>query len=485
MNNFKVIIVGSGFGGQSAAINLRKNGIEDFLILERRNFMGGTWCQNTYPGAAVDVQSLLYSLSFESYQWTRMFATQKELAAYTNHVIEKYELKEKTILNTTVQSANWQSDEKRWEVILENGSTYHAQFIINATGSLSTPTIPEFKGLEQFRGEFFHTNQWNHQYDYTNKKVAIIGSGASAIQVIPAIADAVDKLHVFQRTPHWILPKPDFKFPTFIQKLLSVKSVYKLARYITYWALESRIIAFKYSKVARNLIADKKARRFIKKSFNNPEDRQKVTPDFTIGCKRILLSNNLYPTYLKANVSLYTKEQAVDKITAHGIETKDGQSIELDLIVFATGFAADTSIVSYEVNGKNNQNLSQYWDQFPRAYLGTTVPNFPNFFIITGPNTGIGHTSAIFIIEAQINYIIDSIKEVENEKKDSIAVKMEAETAYTNMIHTEMERTVWATGGCKSWYHNKGGKVIALFPGFSFSYYRLTKNFKKGNHIFE
>lgn len=485
MKYYKVIIVGSGFGGQSAAVNLQKNGIDDFIILERRSFMGGTWCQNTYPGAAVDVQSLLYSLSFESYQWSRMFATQKELADYTHHVIEKYQLREKTKLNATVQSANWVAYEKRWQVKLENGEVYAAQFIINATGPLSTPKIPEFEGLNTFEGNYFHTNQWDHKFDYQNKKIAIIGSGASAIQVIPAIADTVKQLHIFQRTPHWVLPKPDFKFPSFIQNLLRFKPIYKAARYLTYWLLESRVIAFKYSEFARKLFAENKAKRFIKKSFSDPAFRKKVTPDFSIGCKRILLSNNLYPTYQKDNVSLHTKEQGIKKITRNGIETIDGQSLDLDLIIFATGFDAATSIVSYEVSGKNSKHLREFWEAYPRAYLGTVVPDFPNFFIITGPNTGIGHTSALFIIESQMNYILTAIQQVDRENHKSIEVKKDAEIEYTKLIHTEMEQTVWKSGGCKSWYQSKSGHVIAKFPGFSFNYYRLAKNFKKNHHTFE
>ncbi len=485
MKKYKVIIIGSGFGGQSAAVNLQKNGIDDFIILERRNFMGGTWCQNTYPGAAVDVQSLLYSLSFESYPWTRMFATQKELSNYTNHVIQKYKLEEKTVLNATVTQATWQATEKRWLITLENSNTYTTQFIINATGPLSTPTIPQFEGLENFQGTSFHTNQWNHDYQYTGKRVAIVGSGASAIQVIPAIADQVDSLHVFQRTPHWVLPKPDLKFPKFVRSLLSFKPIYKLARYATYWALESRVIAFKYSKFARDLFAENKARRFIKKSFPDPEFRKKVTPNFSIGCKRILLSNKLYPTYQKENVAFHTKEQAIQKITAKGIETKDGQSIDLDLIVFATGFDAETSIVSYRVIGNKNKNLRDFWREFPRAYLGTAIPDFPNLFIVTGPNTGIGHTSALFVIEAQMNYIMTAIQQVDQQKSQTIEVKVEAENTYTTMIHSEMEKTVWKTGGCNSWYQSKSGRVIAMFPGFSFTYYRLTKNFKEKDHVFE
>jgi len=484
MENYKVIIVGSGFGGQSAAVNLRNIGVDSFIILERRNFMGGTWCQNTYPGAAVDVQSLLYSLSFVPYKWTRMFAKQKELETYTNHVIEKYQLKEKTVLNATVTSADWVAAEKLWQVNLQNGKSYRCQFIINATGPLSQAYIPEFDGLEKYEGAQFHTNQWQHDFDYTNKKVAVIGSGASAIQVIPAIADDVKELHVFQRTPHWVLPRPDFKFPKFVQSLLGFRLFYKLLRYLTYWALESRVIAFKYSNFARKVFAQNKALRFLKKSFPNDELRKKMTPDYSIGCKRILLSNKLYPTYHKSNVVLHTKEQGIKTFTETGIEMTDGQNVDVDLVVFATGFDAEHGIVSYTVNGKNENQLQKFWESYPRAYLGTSIPDFPNFFIITGPNTGIGHTSALFVIESQMKYIMKAIKTVRLHKYRTIEVKKEAEAEYTKMIHQEMEKTVWKSGGCNSWYQSDSGHVIAMFPGFTFTYNLMARNFKFNHHQF-
>ena len=479
----QVIIIGSGFGGQAAAINLTKKGITDFKILERRNFMGGTWCQNTYPGAAVDVQSPLYSISFEPYPWSQMFADGKELKDYTNHIIDKHNLRVKTSINTNVTKTQWNEVDKRWHIETSKDS-YIAQFIINASGPLSMPVVPNFKGKELFKGESFHTNNWNHDFDYTGKRVAIIGSGASAAQVIPAVAPKVDHLHVFQRSAHWVMPRHDYVFNDFERKLININFIHKLIRIIVYWSLESRIIGFKYSSKLLKLFAQRKAENLLKKKVKDDELRKKLTPDYTIGCKRIILSNKLLPTFCRDNVSLLTKEESIKEITETGIITNDGQNIELDLIVYSTGYDATDGLISYPVIGKDNHKLSDFWADYPRAYLGTTMPNFPNLFIVTGPNTGIGHTSAIFVIESQLNYVKDSITKTLDQKNEAIEVTAEAEEKYTEEIHKEMEGTVWQNGGCNSWYKSANGKVIAMFPGFTFEYLYKAKNFKTKDHQF-
>ena len=310
----QVVIIGSGFGGQCAAINLKKNGIDDYVILERRDFMGGTWCQNTYPGAAVDVQSALYSIASEPYDWSQMFADGDELQRYTNHVIDKHRLREKTRTGCNVSSIRWQEASQQWQVSCEDGRRFLAQFIINASGPLSTPVIPAFKGRERFEGHSFHTNNWDHNYDYRGKKVAIIGSGASAAQVIPAIAEDVAQLHVFQRSPHWVIPRPDYRFKPWQRAILRRRWAYKLLRQAVYWALESRVIGFKYSEAMLNILAKRRALKHINKQIADPELRAKVTPDYTIGCKRIILSDTLYPAYCRDNVTLLAAKTALPRL---------------------------------------------------------------------------------------------------------------------------------------------------------------------------
>lgn len=481
---YQVIIIGSGFGGQCAAINLLKHGFSNFLILERRDFMGGTWCQNSYPGAAVDVPSPLYSISSEPYLWTQMFAEQAELQEYTNYVIDKHKLREKTELNANVTSINWDESAHVWDVHTEGKGTFHGQFLINASGPLSTPVIPNFPGRDSFKGKSFHTNNWDHSYDYAGKRVAIIGSGASAAQVIPNIAEDVQHLHVFQRSPHWVLPRPDRQFTMRQRGLLGFNTLYQALRSFIYWSLETRVVGFKYSKRLLNLFAQKKALRFIEEQIADPALRAKLTPDYTIGCKRIILSNLLYPALARSNVSVHSREQGIREITETGIITQDGQKLDLDLIVYSTGYDATDGVITYPVIGREGRKLSDFWSEFPRAYLGTSMPGFPNFFIVTGPNTGIGHTSAIFIIEAQMNYIMKNITLMKKREFRSVEVTEQAEADYTRMVHSEMEKTVWKTGGCNSWYQSKSGHVVAMFPGFSFTYERMTKAFKPKHHTY-
>lgn len=480
---FTAVIIGTGFGGQTAAMKLKKMGIDDYVMLERRDFMGGTWCQNTYPGAAVDVQSPLYSIEAEPYRWTQMFAEQAELEKYTNYVIDKNGLRQKARLNTNVEGVEWQEAEQQWQVNTNNG-TYRAQFLINASGPLSTPVIPDFPGRDDFEGKSFHTNGWDWGYDYKGKRVAVIGSGASAAQAIPAIADDVAELHVFQRTPHWVLPRPDRKFFKFERFLLGFKPLYKLLRRTIYWSLETRVIGFKYSKAMLNLVAQQKAERFIKKAIKNPDLQAAVKPDYTIGCKRIILSSTLYPAMDQDHVQVHTKDDGIAEINANGIKTTKGQQCDVDLIVYATGYQATDGVISYPVVGKGGRTIADQWAEFPRAYLGTSIPGFPNLFIMTGPNTGIGHTSAIFVIEAQLEYIARAIAKVRQIGKQAIEVKPDAEAEYTQMIHSEMERTVWKQGGCTSWYQSKSGHVIAMFPGFSFTFRQIAKAFKPEHHEF-
>jgi cation diffusion facilitator CzcD-associated flavoprotein CzcO len=484
MQQYTAIIIGSGFGGQAAAVNLRRIGVDDFQILERRAWMGGTWSQNSYPGAAVDVQSPLYSLSFEPYPWSQMFAEQNELVEYTNHVLKKYDLHSKTRLNANVSRVEWLEVEQLWQVSLEGAEPIRAKFLINASGPLSTPVIPNFKGRDTFKGHSFHTNAWDHAYAYQGKRVAIIGSGASAAQVIPAIAPDVKQLHVFQRTPHWVLPRPDHVFNGLERALLKSKLVYKVLRTAIYWGLESRMIGFKYSKTMLNLVAQREAVNHIKKQISDPVLRKAVTPDYTIGCKRIILSSTLYPALSRPNVQLHPKDDGIAEINERGILTANGQQIDLDLIVYSTGYDATDGVISYPVIGKGGRSVQDTWAEYPRAYLGTSLPGFPNLFVVTGPNTGIGHTSAIFVIEAQMEYIRRAIEAVQSRGAKAIEVKPEAEADYTDMIHREMKQTVWQSGGCNSWYKSKSGHVIAMFPGFSFTFRQMAKAFKPVHHLF-
>jgi cation diffusion facilitator CzcD-associated flavoprotein CzcO len=475
------VIIGSGFGGQTAAMMLQRHGIDDFVILERRHFLGGTWAQNTYPGAAVDVQSPLYSIADEPYPWTRMFATQAELEAYTRHVIAKHGLDDKTVLGANVTEIRW--DGEAWEIDTADAGAFRARFVINATGPLSTPVIPDFPGRADFAGAAFHTNDWDHSVDLTGKRVAVVGSGASAAQVIPAIQPEVAELHVFQRTPHWVLPRPDHDFSALERRLLQLTPVQRALRAAIYWSLETRVIGFKYSPFLLKRVAQAEALKHLAEQVPDPVLRAKLTPDYTIGCKRIILSNALYPALSAENTTLHDRGEGIDHLDADGIVTTTGEHVDLDVVVWSTGYDATDGLISYPVIGRGGVSLAERWAQYPRAYLGTTLPGFPNLFIVTGPNTGIGHTSAIFLIEAQMRYIGQAIDAVAQRGAAAIEVSAAAEARYTTKIHAEMERTVWKQGGCHSWYQSKDGHVIAMFPGFSFTFRRLAEQFKPADHI--
>lgn len=477
---YSVVIVGTGFGAISAAIALQKRNISNFIMLERRSFAGGTWLQNSYPGAAVDVQSPLYSISGEPYAWSHLFAKQNELADYTENLITKYLLADHIQLNAQVIDATWCSD--HWSITIANKETIQAHSIINATGPLSTPVIPEFDGLDKYQGQHFHTNDWQHDVAITDKAVAIIGSGASAVQVIPAIVDKVDTLHVVQRTPHWLLPRMDWSFPAWLRKTLAFKPLYTAIRWFIYWALEIRVVAFKYNRTILKIVGQWPALRHLKKQVADADLRKKLIPDFTIGCKRIVVSSSYYPALQKSNCELHDNQDKLLGFFETGLIFERSGKVDVDVVIFATGYNASESMVSYTVTGSNQVTLSEQWDEFPRAYLGTSAPNFPNFFIVTGPNTGIGHTSAIFIIESQMKYIMRCIDILQDNQIKTIEPTVNAELAYTKMVHSEMEKTVWKTGGCSSWYQNKHGKVIAMFPGFSFTFRRLCKRFIFGHH---
>ncbi len=474
------LIIGSGFGGQLAAMRLRDLGIEDFLMLERREFMGGTWLQNGYPGAAVDVQSPLYSIAAEPYDWSQMFAEREELKAYTEHVIAKHGLKERTIVGAEVTGAAWIGD--RWQVTTASGEVYTGQFLINASGPLSTAVVPPFPGRERFAGEAFHTNEWNYDCDLRGKRVAIVGSGASAAQVIPAIQPEVGELHVFQRSPHWVMPRPDRTFTSWQRRLLRNRLIYRALRAGIYWALEARILGFKYSERALKVLAQRRALQQLERQVADPDLRARLTPSYTIGCKRIILSNTLYPAICAENATLHDRTDAIAEINESGILTQQGTQVDLDVIVWATGYDATDGAISYPITGAHGRTVAEVWHDYPRAYLGTTLPHFPNLFVVTGPNTGIGHTSAIFVIEAQMEYITRAIRATLRAGARAIEVTEQAEERYTEMIHREMTRTVWHTGGCTSWYKSRSGKVTAMFPGFSFTFRRLSKRYRPEDH---
>jgi cation diffusion facilitator CzcD-associated flavoprotein CzcO len=338
LKRHKVIIIGSGFGGLGAGVGLDKLGYDDYVILEKSEHPGGTWYHNSYPGAAVDVKSYLYCYSFAPYDWSHIFAEQQEILDYTNHVIDSFGLRPKIKTGKKVAAARWLENEHEWELQCEDGSVFRGKYLINGTGGLHTPQIPTFPGIESFKGGQFHSAEWDHSYDYKGKKVAVIGTGASAVQVVPAIADEVEQLYVLQRTPHWTLSRPDRPFKMWERRLLTKhKWIGKLYRRSIYWTNESRILAFAKFPWILNIFKLVSMAN-LKKQVKDPELRKKLIPNFTIGCKRVLVTSDYYPTLQKEQVELVT--DGIDRFTSNGIKLKNGRELDVDLVIYCTGFKA-------------------------------------------------------------------------------------------------------------------------------------------------
>ena len=479
MNNtkFDQLIIGAGFAGICAAIKLKEAGFNNFIIVERANHLGGTWRDNNYPGAACDVESHLYSYSFEQNpNWSRQFGPQQEILNYMDHCAEKYGINPHIQLNTSVEKAVFDEQQGQWFVSCNTGVTYQAQTVISCSGGLSQPALPDIKGIEDFKGKMFHSAQWDHSYNLQGKTAAVIGTGASAIQIVPAIAPVVKELQLFQRTPPWILPKPDKAISAFRQRMYNaIPFTRHFYRWQLYWTHEVAALGFTRRPGILKL-ASSMATRFLKKSVKDEALRKKLTPTYTMGCKRVLLSNEYYPALQRQNVTVITDHIA--GINATGIKTVDGTQHNVDVIVLATGFQAAEGVVMFEIKGKNGISLNEAWKDGAEAYLGTSVAGFPNLFMVVGPNTGLGHSSMILMIEAQVHYLMEAIKLMKAQSLKYVDIKPETQAAFNADLQQKLSKTVWQSGGCISWYQTKTGKNVTLWPGYTFTFMKQTKNFE-------
>jgi cation diffusion facilitator CzcD-associated flavoprotein CzcO len=471
-----VLIVGSGFAGLGAAIRLMKDGREDFLVIERGSEVGGTWRDNTYPGAACDVPSHLYSYSFElNPNWSRSFSPQGEIQDYLRSVAAKYNVGSKHLFNTEVTLAKWDARTKRWLVDTTNGN-FSADVLVSAVGALCEPSLPDVKGIDKFRGEIFHSARWNHDAQLRGKRVALIGTGASAIQIGPEIAKDVAHLDVYQRTAPWVMPRHDRGYSK-IESLAykHVPFLQRAAREAIYWGREAYVLGFAFEP--RILLgAQRVAERNIAKAIKDPELRAKVTPDWQIGCKRILISNDWYPMIARDNVDLVT--DGIREIRANSIVTADGTVREVDAIVLATGFHVTDSPTYARIIGKGGRSLAEVWDeQGQQAYKGAAVHGFPNLLFVIGPNCGLGHSSMVYMIESHLNYLSSALKTLDDKRIDSFEVKADVQRRYNVRLQQQMRRTIWTTGGCASWYLDKHGNNTTLWPSFTFVFRQLTRRF--------
>ena len=481
--NKQILIIGSGFAGLCMAIKLREQGIEDFQILERGDDVGGTWRDNHYPGCACDVQSHLYSFSFEpNPEWTRMFARQPEIKAYLEKCAAKYDLRRHIVFGANVQTARYDDVSATWTVKTVDGRSFSGRVLVSGMGGLSNPAMPNVKGLNSFKGKAFHSAHWDHSYDLTDKRVAVIGTGASAIQFVPQIQKAAKHVDLYQRTAPWIMPKPDREIGPRERRLYkALPALQNAYRTAIYWMLESRVLGFAVNPKLMTMV-EGIARGHIKKQIKDPVLRAKVTPDYTIGCKRILISNDYYPALAQANVDVITND--IVEVRANSVVDSAGNERKVDAIIYGTGFKAQDPMPRGTVFGSGGVDLLDAWKTGPEAYLGLSVAGFPNFFMLVGPNTGLGHNSMVFMIESQVAYVMDALKTMRKQKLRAVDVKPDAQVTFNKGIQGQLSKTVW-TSGCKSWYVDANGKNTTLWPGFTFIYRGKTRRFPEAAYRLE
>lgn len=469
----RVAIIGAGFGGLGAGIRLRKVGLTDFIILERAGSVGGTWRDNTYPGCACDVPSHLYSFSFAPNPgWSRSFSRQPEIRQYLEHVAARYTLGGHIRFGAEVTQASWDAHAACWRLRTSRGELT-AGVLISAAGPLSEPSLPDIPGLASFPGEVFHSARWNHGYDLTGKRVAVVGTGASAIQIVPRIQPAVDRLVLFQRTPAWILPRRDRRISEPEKWLYRhVPLTQRIARLGIYASRESAVGAF----VKRPALLGRLQRlalRHLAKSVPDRALRSTLTPDYVMGCKRILLSNDFYPALAAPNADVVAAGLAT--VDGSTLTAQDGSSQDVDAIIFATGFQAADMPIADRVRGSGGVTLAQAWRGDMRALRGTTIAGFPNLCLVIGPNTGLGHNSMIYMIESQLDYIVDYIEALDRLGAAALDARPAAQDRWCAGIEHRMASTVWATGGCVSWYLNAAGRNPTLWPASTVRFRRATR----------
>lgn len=469
----RVAILGTGFAGICMAIQLKKAGFHDFTLYEKAGGIGGTWRDNSYPGAACDVRSHLYSFSFEpNPDWSRTYATQPEILRYLEYCVDKYDLLPHIRFHTEMASARFDASRGLWCLRTRDGQELEAEVVVSGVGQLNRPYTPAIPGLESFGGTHFHSARWNHEHDLSGKTVAVIGNGASAIQFIPQIAPKVGKLLVFQRSPNWVIPKTDRKISELKKRLFRrFPSLAALHRASIYWELEFRFFAFRQHSFLSKLF-EQVARFHLRRHISNPKLREALTPDYPVGCKRILLSDDYYPALERKNVELVTT--GIERIEGSALVTQDGRRHEVDTLIFATGFEATSFLAPMRFQGLGGRELHEVWKDGAEAYLGLAVSGFPNFYMLYGPNTNLGHNSIVLMIESQVRYIVQCVQAMKERDLLWLDVTPEAMRTFNTELQQELSRSVWAAN-CGSWYKTASGKITNNWSSFVTEFDRRTR----------
>ncbi|HWA02204.1 MAG TPA: NAD(P)/FAD-dependent oxidoreductase [Rhizomicrobium sp.] len=477
-----VAIIGAGFSGLCMAIKLKEQGRTNFRVFEKASDIGGTWFLNRYPGCACDVPSHLYSFSFEQNpNWSRAYSPAGEIWRYQKAVAEKRGIMPFIRVNAEVARAEYDGIAQLWRLTLAGGETVSARALVAGAGILHVPFYPQIKGAESFAGKVMHTANWDDSYDLKGKRVAVIGTGASAVQLVPGIAAKVAHLDLYQRTPGWVIPRMDYAFKDSWKRWFArVPLLQRLWRNLIYWRAEMLAIGFtrdpkmvaKFQKLAETYLA---------RAVRDPELRRKLTPDFPLGCKRVLISDDFYPSLQRKNVALITDRIA--EIRPNGVVTEDGTLREADAILYATGFRVTDWLSHVDIRGRGGRKLIDDWRGGAYAYYGVAVNGYPNMFLLLGPNTGLGHNSVVFMIEAQVRYAMDCLRWLWN-GAGAVEVKKDVQDAFNADIHERMKGTVWMSG-CKSWYLNPDGTNSTIWPDFTVTYWWKTHAAKKQDFVLE
>jgi cation diffusion facilitator CzcD-associated flavoprotein CzcO len=471
----RVAIIGAGFGGIAMAIELKRSGFDAFSVFERGDGVGGVWRANSYPGAACDVPSEIYSLSYAlKPDWSRRFGSQREIQCYLEDVADGFGLRPHLRLGAEVTSLTWQEDVGYWSVELSDGTVHDFEVVVCATGQLSRPKIPPLDGLERFRGAHFHSAEWDHGVGLAGKRVAVVGSGASAVQIVPAIAPVTEHVTVVQRSPSWIVPKYDWSTSMLERLLNRIPGVARLRHDFMWWWFEKNYpIVLRTADPVRKLF-EAKARWIIRRHLGDPDLARAVTPTYPMGCNRILLSSQWYPTLARDDVDLVAS--GVESVTEDGLVMADGRRVNADVIVWCTGFTPTEYLAPIAITGRDGRDIREQWRAGPEAYLGMATPGFPNLFMSYGPNTGSLTNTIIFMLERQAAYVRQAVEYLADRDVDWLDVDPEVHCAYNERLQRRLDRTVF-TAGCPGWYTTEEGKVTTVFPGSHVEYARLTRAF--------
>jgi cation diffusion facilitator CzcD-associated flavoprotein CzcO len=467
-----VLIVGAGFGGIAAAIELRRHGITDITILEKAPDLGGTWFYNSYPGAACDVPSHLYSFSFaQRRDWSRLCSPQSEIHAYLREVARTHQVDRLLQTNSTVTSCTWDSESCRWSVATAAGANHTAAVLILATGQLHQPSRPRIEGADTFAGHSFHSAQWDHSYSLTGKRVAVIGTGASAVQIAPEIATATKRLTIFQRTGNWFLPRTNRRYPTAVRAAIGlIPGVQELRRKFVFQYTESLTLAIRHPETIGRALSARSAA-FMRSQLKDPRLRGMAWPDYTFGCKRVLFSSHYLPTLERPNVELVS--DAIASITPTGIRTARGAEHELDCVIWATGFQTNEFMFPMRIAGAGGLELHDYWSRGAHAHLGMCMPGFPNMFVLYGPNTNTSGGSILVYLEAQAAYVRQALQQLRTRAAETIEVRAEVEAASDRALQARFTGTAWTQ--CDSWYRDDNGRIVANWPGYMREYLGRTR----------